>query len=85
MLAAGQNYNTRCPYLWSWCDGGQCDGCEADRGQGNPAATPPWAEGTTIDQRHELVRRAASAPDTRLFNDLHSDPWSWRRYILGTS
>lgn len=83
MLIGGQTYDTPCPYFWSFCRGGMCDGCDADQGQGVPASTPPWAKGTSIEDRHELVRKAAHAPDDSLMRELFDDAWSWRRRILG--
>lgn len=83
MLTRTQTHSTSCPYFWGFCTDRTCDGCVADRGQGNPSATPPWAEGTTIEQRHELIQRAADAPDDTLARELVDDPWAWRRHILG--
>lgn len=85
MLLPGQTYDTSCPYFWSHCGRFQCDGCQADAGQGKPSATPPWAEGTSIEERHELARRAVDAQDDSLAKELSGDAWSWRRHILGTS
>lgn len=83
MLIAGQTYETSCPYFWGFCSGSTCDGCEADRGQGRPASTPPWASGTTIEQRHSLANEAAHAETSALSNELYGDLSSWRRHILG--
>lgn len=81
MLLSGQTHSTSCPYLWAHCEGSSCDGCEADRGQDNPSATPPWAKGTSIDGRHALARRAADAPDARLAKQLWQE-FTWRQHIL---
>ena len=69
-LLAGQSWNSSCPYFWNHCSGSSCDGCEADRGQGRPVATPPWAEGTTVAERHAKARAAAESKDSLMAQQL---------------
>lgn len=77
-LLAGQTYNTNCPYFWAHCTRNTCDGCVADQHQNTGQTPPPWAEGTTIDQRHATVRAAAAEPGTARAVALWSTFTGWK-------
>lgn len=58
-LLPGQSYSANCPYLWSFCNNGSCDGCQADAEQASGSQGAPWVHGTTAVERHQMVREAA--------------------------
>lgn len=69
-LIPGQTFDTSCPYLWGFCSGGSCDGCLADAEQANGSPGPPWVQGTTAYERHQMVRDASEGRGEFTMTDL---------------
>lgn len=76
-LLSGQSWSSNCPYLWDHCGKWLCDGCQADAEQqaGSPGAG--WVRGTTAEQRHQAVRRAAGEPGSSAMEALMRDGTGW--------
>lgn len=78
-LLNGQSFAASCPYLWTFCTDGSCDGCSADKEQARGFAGAPWVQGTTAEERHYLIQQVANTGTVEELGALFDGDWSRRR------